>query len=146
MTVIDSKTLSDRNMKKTFIAILVVLAVFVSAYYLSNATPVVVAGLPATVNNTTTNFPATAALAYNPADNQWTITHSSLQQTTDICIKFFGTLQATTNNATQLYTWYPTTTNAATEIVYSGTITLTNYTYPQVITTNSQQVYISHGQ
>ena len=133
-------------MKKTLLFFAIAIGVVSLAIVLAHATPVIVAGQPSTVNNTTTNYSPTAALAYNPADQQWSITHSSLQQTTDICIKFFATLQNTTNNATQVYLWYPTTTNAATEVLYAGTFTLTNYTYPQVITTNSQQLYISHGQ
>ena len=132
--------------KRTILPVVAVALMLVAFIFLAHATPTIIAGAPAVVNNTTSNFPASPALAYNPADQQWSVTHGALQQTTDISIKFFATLQNSTNSATQVYWWYPSTTNAATEIIYAGTFTLTNYTYPQVITTNSQSMYISHGQ
>jgi phage baseplate assembly protein gpV len=131
-------------MRKLIAAALIGTAVFAAAL-LVRATPTIVAGSPAAVNNTTSNFPPTAAFTYNQAIQQWTITHSSLQQTTDISIKIMATLQNSTNNAVQIGTWYPSNTNAVTETIPASVFSPTNYVYPQISTTNSQSFYMTYG-
>lgn len=111
--------------------------------FAANATPVMIFGSLVTVNNTTSNSPATSALAYNPALNQFTITHGSLTATSALQVNFQATLDQT--NYVTVGTWYPQYTNATTETVNANQYFITNYVRGQAITTNSVQVGGTYG-
>ena len=133
------------NTKKNFLCALFVVSMLAGALCLVYATPTIIAGAPATVNNTTFTTAVVTAFQYNPALQQYSITHCSLQQTTDIAIKIYAGVNGT-NNPTQVGVWYPSYTNATTEYIYSGAMLVTNYTFASITTTNSQQLYIGYGQ
>jgi hypothetical protein len=126
-------------------SIFAVLAIFAIVLAV-RATPTIIGGSPLTVNNFATNTAIVSAFQFNPSLQQYSITHSSLQQTTDIKLVFNIAIQNSTNPAVAIGTWYPTTTNAATEVIYAGSLFATNYTFATITTTNSQGVYISYGQ
>ena len=105
--------------------------------------PVIIAGSPATVNNTTSNFLATAAFAYNPTLQQFSVTHGGLANTNDIKLNIQATLDSA--NYVTVGSWSPAFTNAGTEIIYQGVYSVTNLVRCQVVTTNSQTIYISYG-
>jgi hypothetical protein len=138
-------------MKKNLLIVAAGLAVL-ALVMLAHATPTILAGAPANVTGTvgspvTSNFPVIAAFTFPPSLQQYYITHGALTATTDIKVNvqlyMFGQVS---NTAVTAFTWYPTTTNAATEYIFAGQVGATNYTYPQVTTTNSQNFYIGYGQ
>lgn len=122
-----------------------VLFVLVTCIFIARATPTIIAGSPVTVNNVTYTSAVVTAFSYNPSLQQYAITHNALQQTTDISLKIYISLNST-NNPVFIGTWYPANTNAATEYAYAGSFYATNYTFVSVTTTNSQQIYIGYGQ
>ncbi len=116
------------------------------AILVTHATPTIVAGSPAVVNNTSSNFPAITAFQYNPALQQWSLTHNSLNATSDIKVNIFLTLPGSGGAGSNLvYVWYMASTNATTEYLYQGAILATNSVFPQVVTTNSQSFYMGYG-
>lgn len=134
-------------MKKNLLLVGLGAVALLIAILVTHAAPTIVAGAPAVVNNTSSNFPAIGAFQYNPALQQWSITHGSLNYTTDMKVNIFLVLPGTGGAASNLiYTWYPANTNATTEYIYAGSILATNNTFPQVVTTNSQSFYIGYGQ
>ena len=122
---------------------LLLIAVLALASFAAQAVPVLIFGSLVTVNNSTTNSPPTAALAYNPALNQFTITHGSLTATSACQVNFQVTLDQT--NYVTVGTWYPQYTNATTEIVNANQYFITNYVRGQCVTTNSVQIGGSYG-
>lgn len=132
-------------MKKNILPIAVfglALVVFALSVF---ATPTIVVGTGATVNNATTAYTAVLSFTYNPALQQYTVVHGSLSQTTDIKIWIRSTLDNVNFVTNGL--WYPSNTNAATEIIYAGAYAVTNYTGVVVGTTNNQTgMFISYGQ
>lgn len=108
-----------------------------------SAAPTLLLGNLITVNNTTSNSPATTALNWNPTTQQFTISHGALTGTNALTLN----IQATTDqtNYITIGTWKPSFTNATTETIPANAFSITNYIRVQAVTTNSVTVGGSYG-
>lgn len=132
-------------MKKFAVCLSVLIAIALGIVAI-HAAPVIVAGSPLAVNNTTTTNSITYAFSYNPTLNQYSVQHGALAATSDIVVKIYANVTSNIVNAVQIGTWSPNTTNAATEIIPSNVFSVTNYCFTSITTTNSQNIYMSYGQ
>ena len=123
-----------------------------SAFYVAFAfaiitavcSPVLMVGTLQTVNSTTFTGNTNAAFLYNPALQQFQVTHGALNATNDIAVMVQITADLT--NFITIGTWHPSSTNAGSEYIYAGQYLATNSVRVQIVTTNSQQVGVSYGQ
>jgi len=102
-----------------------------------------------TTVNTTTNYTATGvpALAFNPALQQASVTHTALTNLTSLSIDIFVNVRGdATNGMIKIGTWTPSNTNACTETVNLSQFVITNYVFFGVGTTNNVGVGGSYGQ
>jgi hypothetical protein len=109
------------DMRKLSFSLVISLLLGVSAY----AAPVMVLGTLTGVTNTTILSTTNLALQYNPAYQQFTLTHGALSATNVV----YFTIQSSTDgvNFVTNSIWYPTTNGAATEVINANTIPITNY-------------------
>lgn len=124
---------------------LLLLLSFVFALWLAQATPTLMIGSLATIYSAApTNSSSTAALQYNPALQQFAVSHGALTSTNE----FYLAIQSSADNVnftTNGY-WFPSNTNAATEIVSANTFFVTNYVRVTCTTTGTITVGGTYGQ
>lgn len=132
-------------MKKFLASALLLIAVLVAL--VAHTSPVIVAGDPLTVNDTTATNTIALAFSFNPLLSQYTVQHGALASTNDIQVDIYANVTSNVVNAVKVGTWHPSNTNAATETIYANQFALTNYTFTTITTTNNQTgLYMTYGQ
>jgi hypothetical protein len=101
-----------------------------------------------TTVDTTTNYTSTGVSAFsaNPSLLNGQITHTQLTNLTSLSVDVFVNVRGdVTNGMIKIGTWHPSSTNAGTETVTLSGMTITNYVFFGVGTTNSVGIGGSYG-
>lgn len=134
-------------MKKLTLPFLTLLVLLAIAIVVKGSPQLFIGSL--TTVDTTTNFTATGvpASAFNPALLNGQFTHTQLTNLTSLSVDVFVNVQgATTNGMIKIGTWHPSNTNACTEPVTLSGMTITNYVFFAIGTTNNVGVGGTYGQ